>query len=287
VTGRCAVAAVIPARYASTRFPGKLLEPLHGRPLLQYVYERARRIAGLDRLLVATDDERIARAAEAFGAEVRMTAAGHASGTDRVAEAVESLDAPPDLVLNLQGDEPLLPIVGVERLLAGLRAMPDAIWTLAHPIQRLEDLASPSVVKVVRAADGRALYFSRAPVPFARGPEQEGRLALRHVGVYGYPLDLLRRLVALPPSGLERIEGLEQLRALEAGIPIRVVECAGESPGVDVPEDLERLRMRYPTAEAMERAEEPEAPRAPAPAPGQRADGTGAGGRRTGEPGGP
>ncbi|MEZ4655246.1 MAG: 3-deoxy-manno-octulosonate cytidylyltransferase [Candidatus Eisenbacteria bacterium] len=244
--------AIIPARLGSTRFPGKVLADLFGRPVLAHVIERARRIEGLHDVLVATDAEAVVEAARAAGAEARMTRADHPSGSDRIGEVVRGLDPPPDFVLNLQGDEPLLPWTDVSRMVQAMHADPAAIWTLAHPITAADEFTRPSVVKVVLGDGGRALYFSRAPIPHPRTPS--AWTALRHVGVYGYPRSLLEAMLALPPSRLEACEGLEQLRVLEAGLPIRVLIGEKGSPGIDEPEDLERLKRAYPSAEALARA---------------------------------
>ncbi len=263
--------AIVPARYSATRFPGKLLARLHGRTLLALVHERLRAVRGLQAVIIATDDERIAEEARSFGADVRLTSPAHASGTDRIGEVLASLDPVPAFILNLQGDEPLFSPRAVERLLAALRSRPDAIWTLAEPIHDRAEFLRPSVVKVVTAPDGRALYFSRAPIPCFRDreadsasrlgknegaalwPEKKEITPLRHVGVYGYPVQLLRAFLAAGPGCLERVEGLEQLRALELGQEIRVLLGAWPDSGVDTPEDLERLLRRYPTREALER----------------------------------
>jgi len=259
--------AVIPARFASTRFPGKLLHPLYGKSVLARVIERAREIPGLDALLVATDDDRIAAEARRAGAEVRLTSPEHASGSDRIGEVVAGMRPAPDLVLNLQGDEPLFSPAAVGRLLASARNQPDAIWTLAEPILDEEEFARPSAVKVVTAPDGRALYFSRAPIPHFRtsgallpaagrgdAPETAAVQALRHVGVYVYPRPLLEAFLSAPPGRLERAEALEQLRALEAGLTIRVSIGAWPDAGIDTPEDLERVLRRYPDEAALDRA---------------------------------
>jgi 3-deoxy-manno-octulosonate cytidylyltransferase (CMP-KDO synthetase) len=274
--------AIIPARFASTRFPGKLLHPLHGSSVLARTLARVRLVRGLDAVMVATDDERIADEARRVGATVVMTSPAHPSGSDRVGEVVRGLDPVPDFVLNLQADEPFFAPRAVERLLDSLRARPDAIWTLAEPITDPQEFLRPSTVKVVPAADGRALYFSRAPVPhdrthdhaprlavaaagrgaptdlgagFARGaPDAQSVLPLRHVGVYGFPRELLRTFLALPPGRLERLEGLEQLRALEHGLTIRILVGAWPDPGVDTPQDAVRSLAKYPTPAAMDRA---------------------------------
>lgn len=240
-TSTRAVLAVIPARFAATRFPGKPLAPLWGKPMLQHVWERARAARGLDELVVATDDERIAAAARGFGAAVEMTSAGCASGTDRVAEVARRRTA--DIVLNLQGDEPELETGAVSRLVEAMRADPALrMGTVAHHEPDAALLARPEVVKVVVDAAGFALYFSRADLAGA----SRGGPALRHAGVYAFRRDLLLEFASWPPGALERAEKLEQLRALERGVRIRVV--LGERPfaGVDTPEQMAALERRGP-----------------------------------------
>jgi len=232
---------VIPARYASTRFPGKPLAPLAGRTLVEEVWRRAAGARSLERLILATDDPRIAAAGERFGAEVMLTSAEHASGTDRVAEVFERLGGAFDIVLNIQGDEPLLSPSSLDRLVAALAAGGADLATLAEPLVDPRDLHDPQVVKVVAAADGRALYFSRAPIPHRRGPGPACHAPRRHQGLYAYTAAALRRLAAAAPSPLELDEGLEQLRALELGLVIRVVDSDFRSQGVDTPADLERV----------------------------------------------
>ena len=237
-----AVLAVIPARFAATRFPGKPLAVLWGKPMLQHVWERARAARGLDELLIATDDERIAAAARGFGARVELTSSGCASGTDRVAEVARRRPQA-GLVLNLQGDEPELETEAVSRLVEVMRG--DAslrMGTLAHHESEAALLARPEVVKVVVDAAGFALYFSRADL--AKG--SRGGPALRHAGVYAFRRDLLLEFASWPPGRLEQAERLEQLRALERGVRIKVV--LGERPfaGVDTPEQLQRLERRGP-----------------------------------------
>lgn len=241
---------VIPARAGSSRLPGKALADLKGKPMLQWVYEQASRAGALE-VLIATDDESIAAAARAFGARARMTSPAHASGTDRIAE-VAGLEqwADEDIVVNVQGDEPLIPpgiITQVASLLA--HSAPAAIATLATPIDSLAEFLDPNVVKVVTDAQGRALYFSRAPIPWSRdgapaGLSSQSRFegARRHVGLYAYRVAALRRLSGLPSSPLERHERLEQLRALEHGLAIQVADAL-ERPGPDVntAEDLRRV----------------------------------------------
>jgi 3-deoxy-manno-octulosonate cytidylyltransferase (CMP-KDO synthetase) len=230
----------IPARYGSTRLPGKPLLPIAGRPMIEHVYTRVARARGLDRVVVLTDDERIARAVESFGGECEMTPADCASGTDRIAWAARRWDArAASAVINIQGDEPLIDPEEISRIAEHLAAHPeDPVVTLATPAAP-EEMGNPNAVKVVLARDGAALYFSRAPIPY---PRQEGGFApLKHLGIYGYQRDALLRLAALPPSPLERGESLEQLRALENGIGIRVLIVERASIGVDTAEDLARV----------------------------------------------
>jgi 3-deoxy-manno-octulosonate cytidylyltransferase (CMP-KDO synthetase) len=234
---------VIPARFDSSRLPGKALLPLAGKPMLQWVHERAR-ACGAAEVIVATDDERIATAAKGFGAEVAMTARTHVSGTDRIAEvAVARGWSDADIVVNVQGDEPLIPPVVIDQVAQLLASNPRAdIATLAVKIDALPDLADPNNVKVACDATGRALYFSRAPIPFNRdAPATLLGAHLRHVGIYAYRVAALRKLASLPAGRLEVVEKLEQLRALENGMEIRVA-LAVERPLSDVntAADLER-----------------------------------------------
>ncbi len=242
---------VIPARFASTRLPGKALLPIAGKPMLQWVHERAR-AAGAHEVLIATDDERIARAARSFGAEPVMTAGTHASGTDRIAEVAQARRwLAQDIVVNVQGDEPLIPPALIGQVAQLLSAHPGSqVATLATPLESLEEFLDPDVVKVVSDARGHALYFSRAPIPWNRdgapaglASQQDCGGARRHRGVYAYRVAELLRLAQLPHGQLEEREKLEQLRALEHGIRI-VVGDALERPGPDVntAADLERVR---------------------------------------------
>jgi 3-deoxy-manno-octulosonate cytidylyltransferase (CMP-KDO synthetase) len=234
---------VIPARFDSSRLPGKALLPLAGKPMLQWVHERARASAAAE-VAIATDDERIANAARGFGADVAMTARTHLSGTDRIAEVAASRGwRDDDVVVNVQGDEPLIPPVVIDQVAQLLASHARAdIGTLAVKIDALAELQDPNVVKVVCDAGGRALYFSRAQVPYNRDtPATVAAGTLRHVGIYAYRVAALCRLASLPPSRLEQIEKLEQLRALENGLEIRVA-LAVERPLADVntAADLER-----------------------------------------------
>ena len=240
----------IPARAGSSRLPGKALAMLAGKPMLQWVHERAR-AAGAREVLIATDDEAIAAAAGAFGARARLTSVAHASGTDRIAELARLEGwADEDIVVNVQGDEPLIPPAIIAQVAALLAETPlAAIATLATPIETLEEFFDPNVVKVVTDARGRALYFSRAPIPWVRDGAPAGLAsqrrfdgARRHVGLYAYRVSALRILCSLPLSRLEADEKLEQLRALEHGLIIQVA-TAVERPGPDVntAEDLRRV----------------------------------------------
>jgi len=240
--------AIIPARFQSTRLPGKALALIDGRPMVCHVAERTRRARGLARVIVATDDERIRAAVAGMGADVVMTRADHPSGTDRLAEVARDLSA--DVLVNVQGDLPLLDPTMVEVLVERLTADPALpMATLASPIRDDAEWRSPHVVKVVTDAAGRALYFSRSPIPHDRdGVRRPGSvLGWRHIGMYGYRRDVLLRLAALPPSPLELVEKLEQLRALENGIAIGVVEWTAAEPliEVDTPDDLERARAAH------------------------------------------
>ena len=240
----------IPARAGSSRLPGKALATLAGKPMLQWVYEKAC-AAGAREVLIATDDESIAAAARAFGANARLTSVQHASGTDRIAELARLEGwADEDIVVNVQGDEPLIPPAIIAQVAALLAETPRAaIATLATPIETLEEFFDPNAVKVVTDARGRALYFSRAPIPWVRDGAPAGLAsqrrfdgARRHVGLYAYRVSALRMLCALPGSPLEASERLEQLRALEHGLTIQVADAL-ERPGPDVNtvEDLRRV----------------------------------------------
>lgn len=232
--------AVIPARYASQRFPGKPLADLEGAPMIVWVARQAAAARTIDRVIVATDDLRIRDAVLQAGFEVQMTSEACASGSDRVAEVAQRW--PCDLVVNVQGDEPLVDPADIDALVGAAHEHPEGITTLARPIADAAALHNPNVVKVVRGLVGQALYFSRAPIPHGAGDDLAQ--ALHHVGLYAYPPAVLTRFTALPPSRLERLERLEQLRGLENGIPIHVTMCVSVRPsiGVDVPEDLEEVR---------------------------------------------
>ena len=237
---------VIPARYSSTRFPGKPLAPLAGKPMIQHVYERAAGASRASAVVVATDDSRIYEAVVAFGGKAVMTAASHASGTDRVAEAAR--DSSYDIIVNVQGDEPMIRPEIIDAAVALLEDDPAAdIGTLARKITDSVMMRDPNVVKAAVAASGFALYFSRAPIPYDRDHwvtlDEAGTSGAlyQHIGIYSYRRGALMELSGLRPSPLEQIEKLEQLRALEHGMRIKVAITDYETIGVDTPEDLERV----------------------------------------------
>jgi 3-deoxy-manno-octulosonate cytidylyltransferase (CMP-KDO synthetase) len=246
---------VIPARYQSSRFPGKPLALIAGRTLVERVFERARAASRIARLLVATDDERIASAVREFGGEVVMTSPAHASGTDRLAEVARSL--PAEVFVNIQGDEPLLDPQDIDRLVECLDADPSSdMATLADPLLDPEGARDPNIVKVVCDANGRALYFSRSPIPYilagAGGARAGPRDAaggerplpwLRHVGLYAYRRGFLLEFASWSPGVLERLEGLEQLRTLERGRAIKVLKARGRYHGVDTPDDVRAVEQ--------------------------------------------
>lgn len=249
------VLCVLPARLQSERLPRKPLQTLAGRPLIEWSWRAARAVRGLDAIWVATDSEEIAERVRAFGGEAVLTDPGHPSGTDRVAEVAGRPAAQKyGIVVNFQADEPFVDGDSIRRAVERVREGAAPIATVAAPLRSEAEWRSEAVVKVVAAPDGRALYFSRAPVPFPRDGRpvlhgEPGSPFLRHVGVYVFARRALQRWVRLPASALERIERLEQLRALEAGMEIRVVVGPVTEPGVDVPADLARASRLLEAAE--------------------------------------
>jgi len=235
------IIALIPARYGSTRFPGKPLAPVLGKPLIQRVYEQAQTVSELAAVWVATDDDRIRECVESFGGQAVLTRYDHPSGSDRLAEASFLLGlAPEDLVINIQGDQPVFPPELIGQLAAALNQ--DPLPAMATPARRVDDLElalNPNVVKVVFDQHRRALYFSRSPLPYWR--DGDAPYFYKHIGIYAYRVDFLQRFVTLPPGRWEDAEKLEQLRALEHGFPIHIVETTGDTLEVDTPEDLARL----------------------------------------------
>jgi 3-deoxy-manno-octulosonate cytidylyltransferase (CMP-KDO synthetase) len=249
---RVPIIAVIPARYGSTRFPGKSLALIRDKPMIQWVYERTQRSRLVDRVVVATDDERILQAITTFGGEVVMTSPEHPTGTDRVAEVANKLDC--DIVVNVQGDEPLIHPEMVDQAISPLLDDPSIpMGTLCKEIDTSEEAFDPNVVKVVFDGNGFALYFSRAPIPWDRdhwsGKNSFTGLALarpiyKHIGLYVYRRDFLLHYAKMPQTPLEASEKLEQLRALESGYRIKTVVTEHESFGVDIPEDLGKILQR-------------------------------------------
>lgn len=247
------ITAVIPARYASTRFPGKALAELGGKPMIQHVYERTAQAKLVSRVIVATDDSRIADAVNMIGGEAIMTSTSHETGTDRLAEVAQGLDA--DIIVNVQGDEPLICPTMIDQAIEPFLSDSSILMgTLKSRIKCLHDFLSPNVVKVVTDNVGNALYFSRSPLPFFRDKWKDLKdesfasgklLCYKHVGLYVYRRDFLLRFAAMSPTFLEVSEKLEQLRAIENGIRIRVVETEFESIGVDTPDDLVKAQERY------------------------------------------
>ena len=257
------VVALIPARYGSTRFPGKPLALLRGKPMIQHVYEQTCQVQGLDHVFVATDDERIAQAVRTAGGDVVMTRADHPTGTDRLAEVAQDLQA--DIIVNVQGDLPFFPPAMVEDAVAALATAPAAAMaTVKTPIHTVDEWHNPNVVKVVTDREGYALYFSRSPIPFDRGRTEAQAttqtaipnkipneipnkiLGYRHIGLYVYRRDFLLTFTSLPPTSLEEAENLEQLRALEWGYKIRVTETERPTVEVDTPQDLRRAEEMLP-----------------------------------------
>ena len=236
------VFGIIPARYASTRFPGKPLEEINGKPMVQWVYERVQSSEVRD-LVVATDDERIADCVRGFGGRVVMTSPDHASGTDRCGEAAMSMQPDDsDVVINIQGDEPLISPREIHLLAGAFEDRSVQIATLVNPFQDEEILRNPNVVKVVKARNGNVLYFSRLPIPYLRENALPPKNYFRHIGIYAYRYGVLKQIVQLPTSELENSEKLEQLRWLENGYTIRALECDYLGIGVDTPEDLARIQ---------------------------------------------
>ena len=237
-------AAIIPARLGATRFPGKLLADKTGQPLICHVVDQVRKAGSIARIIVATDHEDIRRAVEAVGAEVVMTRADHPNGTSRIAEVVAKMEQRPEVVVNVQGDEPEIEPDVIDLLVAGLQDDPGApMATVVGPFAEGEDPSDPNIVKAVVDQSGRAIYFSRALIPFDR--EGDGIAPLRHMGVYAYRPDFLLAYVQFPATPLEQTERLEQLRVIEHGYKIAVVRIAGTHHGIDTPEQYARFVQRW------------------------------------------
>lgn len=247
------ITAIIPARYASTRFPGKALAEIGGKPMIQHVYERTCQSCLISRVIVATDDQKIADIVNQIGGEAIMTSTDHETGTDRLAEVASGLDS--DIIVNVQGDEPLIASAMIDQAIEPFcNDKSIMMGTLKTRVRCLHDFLSPNVVKVVTDCNGYALYFSRSPLPFFRDKWQDLKddsfasgklLCYKHVGLYVYRRDFLLQYASMSPTFLEISEKLEQLRAMENGIRIKVVETDFESIGVDTPDDLQKAQERY------------------------------------------
>ncbi|WP_085991080.1 3-deoxy-manno-octulosonate cytidylyltransferase [Oceanobacillus senegalensis] len=231
------VIGVIPARYGSSRFPGKPLALIHGKPMIQRVYEQVAQSKKLDQVVVATDHEKIKEAVETFGGQVVMTSTEHDTGSDRIAEVTNKVDG--DFYVNIQGDEPLIRYELIDSLVEAAKQAPNAVVTAKTQITSLEEVENPNVVKVVTDAHGYALYFSRSPIPYNRANHKVSYY--KHLGIYGYPKAVINAFVQLPTSELEEIEVLEQHRLLNHGYDIKVVETTYHAIGVDTPEDIEKV----------------------------------------------
>ena len=240
-------AVIIPVRYGSTRFPGKPLAMINGKPMIRHVYERASK-SRADKIIVATDDERIYKEVKKFGGEVKMTSKAHASGTDRIAEVAKDLDC--NFVVNLQGDEPLIDPSLIDGSLSFLKSNKEIkVCTFKKHISDHEQIHDPNVVKVVVDGDGFAIYFSRFPIPFPKGEKEDKISYYKHIGLYTFEREFLLNFSNLTPSPLEKAEGLEQLRVLENGHKIKVLDTEYDPISVDIPDDIKRveeaMNLRY------------------------------------------
>ncbi|MFA4991658.1 MAG: 3-deoxy-manno-octulosonate cytidylyltransferase [Candidatus Omnitrophota bacterium] len=232
---------IIPARYGSTRFEGKLLADLCGKPVIQHTWENARRSNAIDDLIIAADDKRIYNIAKGFGANVIYTSTGHKSGSDRLTEAVNSIDA--KVIVNIQADEPLLHPTMIDDVVGPLLKDESInMTTLCHKIKDREEVSDPNVVKVVFDRNGIALYFSRSPIPYTMDSEIEPQNYYKHIGIYGYTKDFLFAFKSLPQSRLEQLERLEQLRVIENGYRLKVMETRFDTIGIDTAADLEKAK---------------------------------------------
>ncbi|MBT1703999.1 3-deoxy-manno-octulosonate cytidylyltransferase [Chryseosolibacter indicus] len=239
------IIGIIPARYASTRFPGKPLVDIKGKTMIQRVYEQAKKCSSLQSVIVATDDERIQGEVLNFGGEVCMTSSAHPSGTDRCAEVIEKLNLQCDAVINIQGDEPFIDPQQIELVCSCFADDRTELATLIKPVKQSEILFNPNSPKVVVDNEGFAIYFSRHPIPYLRGVDQKDWLNqhsyYQHIGIYGYRSSALRNITKLLPSTLEKAESLEQLRWIEAGLKIKTAITTRETLAIDTPDDLERI----------------------------------------------
>jgi 3-deoxy-manno-octulosonate cytidylyltransferase (CMP-KDO synthetase) len=234
------IIGIIPARYASTRFPGKPLIDIKGKSMIQRVYEQCRKAESLSDVIVATDDERIAAHVKSFGGKVVMTAETHQSGTDRCAEVVHKYDGLCDAVINIQGDEPFIDPSQIDALAFVFHGLHTQIATLIKPLKDEADVKNPNVVKVIKNKDNKAIYFSRSPIPYRRSPEA-AIVYYKHIGIYGYRKEVLTAITQLPVGSLEQAESLEQLRWIENGYPITLAETTIENIAIDTPDDLQKV----------------------------------------------
>jgi 3-deoxy-manno-octulosonate cytidylyltransferase (CMP-KDO synthetase) len=254
------ILCVIPARYSSTRLPGKPLAMIAGKTMIQRVYERAAQATKPDEVLVATDDERIKKAVEGFGGKAMMTSASHPSGTDRLAEVALSYDQM-DVIINVQGDEPMIPPTLIDELCQAFEDNPQLQMATAKTLMQPEDYKNPNAVKVVTDQSGYALYFSRSLIPYPRYKTDDFKV-YKHIGIYAYRRDFLLKFAALLPTTLEQIEGLEQLRAMENGTRIKVLLTDFQGIGIDTQEDLDRANKVFAEMEAEKAAKEAAAEKA-------------------------
>lgn len=240
------IIGIIPARYNSTRFPGKPLADIDGKTMIQRVYEQAKKVAAISKVIVATDDERIFDHVKTFDGEVIMTSTTHHSGTDRCGEVINILNEDFDVVINIQGDEPFIQPQQLEKLITAFKDSEVEIATLAIKLDDNEKLFDPNIVKVVLSSDNNALYFSRNPIPFSRNMENENWINAnsyyKHLGIYAFRKNIIQKIVQLDQTPLEKAESLEQLRWLENGYKIKIVETDIDSVGIDTPEDLRKIQ---------------------------------------------
>lgn len=240
------ILGIIPARYGSTRFPGKPLADIGGKSMLQRVYEQSLKCKALSKVIVATDDERIADNVKLFGGDVAITSASHQSGTDRCAEVVQQLKSNFDTVINIQGDEPFIDPAQIELLASCFADSKTEIATLIKKLTREEDIRNPNIVKVISDYQNNAIYFSRAAIPYRRNPEAEIAY-FKHIGIYGYRTETLLKITKLPQGSLEKAESLEQLRWVENGYKIQVKETETETLSIDTPDDLKHVEKYLKT----------------------------------------
>ena len=240
------IIGIIPSRYNSTRFPGKSLVDINGKSMIQRVYEQAQKVKSFSKIIVATDDVRIEEHVKSFGGDVMMTSSEHQSGTDRCGEVVRKLTENYDVVVNIQGDEPFIQPEQLEKLTEIFIDEHTQIATLAIKLKNKEDIFNPNIVKVVFSISGNALYFSRNPIPFTRNISTENWIDstsyFKHLGIYAYRSDILRKINAISPGKLEKAESLEQLRWIENDFKIKIVETDVDTIGIDIPQDLERIK---------------------------------------------